>query len=264
MTMMIGIGRYAPESCTRATFNHASDVWSFGVTIWEMYSYGETPFPDLEGREVRFPMPLLFDLSLLPWNPNLIIHTQLTEDHLLWLYLTLNDSRRHPLFYLGFGVFLPQPTATTGIFLTYKLTQLHPCPTLHFLQKCFLLKCFQALYTLLVFLWCQGGGIDSGRKETGETGRMSNRSLPSHVALLGGRASGPNYIPRARNLLWIFRRLKPPSPHTCSKEQGKSQLITESSIGLTTHYRITHVTKLKTWLRNVQVTQISANLSQPI
>jgi len=43
---------FAPESTTRGTFHHASDVWSFGVTLWEMYSYGDEPFPGLGGNEV--------------------------------------------------------------------------------------------------------------------------------------------------------------------------------------------------------------------
>jgi tyrosine-protein kinase len=43
---------YAPESCTHGTFSHASDVWSFGITLWEMYSYGEIPYGDLQGMEV--------------------------------------------------------------------------------------------------------------------------------------------------------------------------------------------------------------------
>ncbi|OXA39248.1 Tyrosine-protein kinase HTK16 [Folsomia candida] len=44
---------YAPESCSHGTFSHASDVWSFAVTLWELYSFGETPFgQETTGREV--------------------------------------------------------------------------------------------------------------------------------------------------------------------------------------------------------------------
>ncbi|XP_058830150.1 tyrosine-protein kinase Shark isoform X2 [Topomyia yanbarensis] len=43
---------YAPESFNYGTFSHASDVWSFGVTMWEMYSLGLPPYHDMKGVDV--------------------------------------------------------------------------------------------------------------------------------------------------------------------------------------------------------------------
>ena len=35
--------RCAPEALQRRKFDEKSDVWSYGVTVWEVFSFGETP-----------------------------------------------------------------------------------------------------------------------------------------------------------------------------------------------------------------------------
>ncbi|XP_067946990.1 activated CDC42 kinase 1-like [Watersipora subatra] len=42
----------APESLKRRQFSHASDVWMYGVTLWEMFSYGGEPWLDLNGSQI--------------------------------------------------------------------------------------------------------------------------------------------------------------------------------------------------------------------
>ena len=44
--------RCAPESLKSRQFSHASDCWMFGVTLWEMFSYGEEPWLGLNGTQV--------------------------------------------------------------------------------------------------------------------------------------------------------------------------------------------------------------------
>ncbi|XP_028330023.1 non-receptor tyrosine-protein kinase TNK1 isoform X2 [Gouania willdenowi] len=42
----------APESLRVGSFSHASDVWMFGVTLWEMFTYCEEPWLGLSGRQI--------------------------------------------------------------------------------------------------------------------------------------------------------------------------------------------------------------------
>ncbi|XP_068164876.1 non-receptor tyrosine-protein kinase TNK1 isoform X2 [Antennarius striatus] len=42
----------APESLRVGSFSHLSDVWMFGVTLWEMFTYCEEPWFGLSGRQI--------------------------------------------------------------------------------------------------------------------------------------------------------------------------------------------------------------------
>lgn len=41
-----------PEAILYGKFNEMTDVWAFGVTVWEMYSYGTPPFYGVNNVEV--------------------------------------------------------------------------------------------------------------------------------------------------------------------------------------------------------------------
>ncbi|XP_055621634.1 activated Cdc42 kinase Ack [Toxorhynchites rutilus septentrionalis] len=42
----------APESLRYRQFSHASDTWMFGVTLWEMFTFGEDPWVGLNGSQI--------------------------------------------------------------------------------------------------------------------------------------------------------------------------------------------------------------------
>ncbi|XP_068094014.1 tyrosine-protein kinase SYK isoform X1 [Hyperolius riggenbachi] len=43
---------YAPECINYLKFSSKSDVWSFGVLMWEAFSYGQKPYRGMKGAEV--------------------------------------------------------------------------------------------------------------------------------------------------------------------------------------------------------------------
>ena len=73
----------APECLVKRSFSQKSDVWSFGVVIWEMVTGGGKPYSDLQGNiEVAdfvqkqkghpsipdFTLPILVDLMKKCWQ----------------------------------------------------------------------------------------------------------------------------------------------------------------------------------------------------
>ena len=42
-----------PETITERTFSVASDVWSFGILIWEMFNPYSVPYSGMDNNQVR-------------------------------------------------------------------------------------------------------------------------------------------------------------------------------------------------------------------
>lgn len=57
----------APEAIAFRTFSSASDVWSFGVVMWEVLAYGERPYWNMTNRDVST-RPWLRKGGAGPWR----------------------------------------------------------------------------------------------------------------------------------------------------------------------------------------------------
>ena len=74
--------RSAPESLKYRKFSHASDAWMFGVTLWEMFTYGQEPWAGLAGDEVRLRTHVLVHYEYLYIRLYLIYEKQRSSERL--------------------------------------------------------------------------------------------------------------------------------------------------------------------------------------
>ncbi|XP_076422544.1 ephrin type-B receptor 6 isoform X4 [Peromyscus maniculatus bairdii] len=80
----------APEVITHGKYTTSSDVWSFGILMWEVMSYGERPYWDMSEQEVLNAIEQEFRLPPPPGCP--------TGLHLLMLDTWQKDRARRPHF----------------------------------------------------------------------------------------------------------------------------------------------------------------------
>uniref|UniRef100_H3AVZ5 Protein kinase domain-containing protein n=1 Tax=Latimeria chalumnae TaxID=7897 RepID=H3AVZ5_LATCH len=64
----------APESLRYGTFSHSSDVWMFGVTLWEMFTYCEEPWFGLHSRQILSKIDHEGERLERPWDCPLEIY----------------------------------------------------------------------------------------------------------------------------------------------------------------------------------------------
>uniref|UniRef100_A0A915PFL3 receptor protein-tyrosine kinase n=1 Tax=Setaria digitata TaxID=48799 RepID=A0A915PFL3_9BILA len=113
----------APEAITHRKFTAASDVWSFGVVMWEVCSFGERPYWDWTNQKViseitlgyRLPAPMdtpgsLHNLMLQCWHIDR--HKRPTFAQILEI---LEEYVRQPELVYSDGIFMGNtPTANVG------------------------------------------------------------------------------------------------------------------------------------------------------
>lgn len=80
---MLPIKWMPPEAFLDGIFTSKTDVWSFGILLWEVFSMGLMPYPGLHNRDVMHLVtgggrldepnccpPAIYQLMSMCWNPN--------------------------------------------------------------------------------------------------------------------------------------------------------------------------------------------------
>ncbi|CAH0385036.1 unnamed protein product [Bemisia tabaci] len=81
----------APESLKTRQFSHSSDVWMYGVTVWEMFSFGEEPWIGLNGTQI---------LKKIDKEGERLAHPEVCSDEMYHLLLQCwsKDPQKRPTF----------------------------------------------------------------------------------------------------------------------------------------------------------------------
>ncbi|KAM9324562.1 ephrin type-B receptor 5-like [Gastrophryne carolinensis] len=85
-----GLRWMAPEAHRQRKFSSASDVWSYGIVMWEVASYGERPYWDMSNQEVLEAIDQEYRLPPPPDCPSAL--------HLLMLDCWQRDRSQRPRF----------------------------------------------------------------------------------------------------------------------------------------------------------------------
>ena len=62
----------APEAIAYRKFTSASDVWSYGVVMWEVMSFGERPYWDMSNQDVSVNRKNTFGKKEMIMSPMLL------------------------------------------------------------------------------------------------------------------------------------------------------------------------------------------------
>ena len=65
-----------PEAIEKSVFTPAGDVWSYGVTLWEMFSFGDKPWEGFSLKQVGR-VPTLWSNTVL-WVSEFVLQSLLS------------------------------------------------------------------------------------------------------------------------------------------------------------------------------------------
>ena len=114
----------APEALNYFQYTTLSDIWSFGVLLWETFSYGNTPYPGLNNRVsttrgnsffllyegIQRPGLLVSDINFIKYIPLIRHHFvfRFYFEHTCWTVLCFCDvlDRNKTLLHSFYSWFL--------------------------------------------------------------------------------------------------------------------------------------------------------------
>ena len=62
---MLPVRWMAPESVLYGKFTAETDIWAFGILLWEVFTFGQQPYFGLKNEEVCMYVCILRDIPLL-------------------------------------------------------------------------------------------------------------------------------------------------------------------------------------------------------
>ena len=63
----------SPEAIAYRKFTSASDVWSYGIVMWEVVSYGERPYWEMSNQDVSSLQRDCLECSYCYWNVMVVL-----------------------------------------------------------------------------------------------------------------------------------------------------------------------------------------------